>query len=226
MTTTPPSPIRAVVWDYDGTLVDSRAADEAAVAELVARDPSAASGVGTFWALEGRPIVERLEAAWPGRSQELLPLFDRRIVPRVLPGVEPVVAELRRRGVRLAVVSSRRVAPLRWGLRACGLGTYFDVVVGLEDVNAPKPDPEGLLLACRRLGIPPPAAVYVGDSEVDVEAGRRAGMVTFRALWARQPRDDGAGDPPEPETVVLRRPDELLQRLDGRLGDTPMQEAG
>ena len=66
----------AVIWDYDGTLVDSRGADEAAVAELLAGDPGAASGAELFWAAEGRPIIERLELAWPGRADEVLPLFE------------------------------------------------------------------------------------------------------------------------------------------------------
>lgn len=238
MTVSADVPIAAVVFDYDGTLVDTRAADEAAVAELVARDPAAAAGVATFWALEGRPIVERLERAWPGRAAELLPCFDRRVVPRVLPGVAAVVAELRRRGLRLAVVSSRRCHPLRWGLAASGLGDLFDVVVGLEDVRSPKPDPEGLLLACRRLEVVPAAAVYVGDSEVDVEAGRRAGMTTYRAAWAGRHRGveslaGGDGVPPSAATPVvgdsvveLADPAELLAHLDGRVGGAPLAATG
>ena len=100
----------AVIWDYDGTLVDSRGADEAAVAELLAGDPGAASGAELFWAAEGRPIIERLELAWPGRADEVLPLFDRRISPITFRGIPRVLTGLGRRRVRLAVVSSRRTA--------------------------------------------------------------------------------------------------------------------
>src|SRR5438105_9508575 len=77
----------AVVWDYDGTLVDTRGADEAAVALLLEADPGAATGTEIFWALEGRPIIERIDLAWPGRADELLPLFDRPIPPRIFPGI-------------------------------------------------------------------------------------------------------------------------------------------
>jgi len=197
----------AVVWDYDGTLVDTRAADETAVADLLLEDPASAAGAELFWAAEGRPIVERIELAWPGRLEELLPLFDRRIRPRVLPGVAAVIGELRVMGLAMAVVSSRRVEPLDWGLRACGLRSAFATVVGLEDVVAPKPDPEGLLIACLKLDVSPARAVYVGDSEVDVEAGRRAGMSAWWATWAkRQP--NGSVGPTE-----LRRPADLLMRL-------------
>ncbi len=106
----------AVIWDYDGTLVATRFADEAAVAELVRSDPSAAAGAEVFWATEGQPIIQRLELAWPGRSAEVLPLFDQRVRPHLHRGVTRVLADLRQRGVPMAVVSSRRCEPLEWGL--------------------------------------------------------------------------------------------------------------
>jgi len=200
----------AVIWDYDGTLVATRFADEAAVAELVRRDPSAAAGAEVFWATEGQPIIQRLELAWPGRSAEVLPLFDQRVRPHLHRGVTRVLSALQQRGVPMAVVSSRRCEPLEWGLHACGLAPYFSAVVGLEDVHAPKPDPEGLLKAARGIGVTPSRAVYVGDSEVDVEAGRRAGMTAWRAAWAAPP---APGTPRAP--FVLLHPGEVLERLDG-----------
>jgi pyrophosphatase PpaX len=199
-----------VVWDYDGTLVDTRATDEAAVRHLVGRDPSADAGVASFWATEGRPIVERIEHAWPGRVDELLPLFDGDEPPRIFPGVRPVLRELRHRGMRLPIVSSRRLQPLLRGLAASGLRPYFDVVVGLDTVHAPKPDPEGLLLALERLGVPPSRAVYVGDRGIDLEAARRAGATGWRATWALEPLS-----PSERLSVDVRRPGDVLLRLDG-----------
>ena len=201
--------VDAVVWDYDGTLVDSRGADQAAVAELIRRDPGAAAGAELFWAAEGHPIAERLERAWPGRLAEVLPLFDRRVRPPVFSGIRPVLAALGRRGLLMAVVSSRRHEPLEWGLAAAGLRRHFVTVLGLDSVGLPKPDPEGLLLACSRLDAAPSRTVYVGDGEVDVEAGRRAGMITWRASWALPAR------PGAPRSAIeVRRPAEVVERLD------------
>jgi HAD superfamily hydrolase (TIGR01509 family) len=202
--------VDAVVWDYDGTLVATRFADEAAVAELIRRDPAATAGAEVFWATEGQPIIQRLELAWPGRAADVLPLFDQRVRPHLHRGVTHVLDELRRRGVPMAVVSSRRREPLEWGLAASGLRPYFSAVVGLEDVATPKPDPEGLLKATRRLRVAPSRAVYVGDSEVDVEAGHRAGMTAWRAAWAAPPE---RGAPRAP--FLLLRPADVLDRLDG-----------
>ncbi|TMD95115.1 MAG: HAD family hydrolase [Chloroflexi bacterium] len=204
----------AVIWDYDGTLVDSRGADEAAVAELLAGDPGAASGAELFWAAEGRPIIERLELAWPGRADEVLPLFDRRISPITFRGIPRVLTGLGRRRVRLAVVSSRRLEPLEWGLAACGLRSHFETVVGLDCVRRPKPDPEGLLLAARRLGVATTRAVYIGDRDVDVDAGRHCGMTVWRATWGMPPSPEATTSPRE-----LASPAEVLARLDGHIAE-------
>jgi pyrophosphatase PpaX len=203
-------PFDAVVWDYDGTLVDTRSTDHAVVANLVARDPEAAAGVELFWSTEGRPIVERIEQAWPGRRDQLLPLFDGGEPPRIFPGIRPVLRELRRREMPLAVVSSRRLGPLLRGLASSRLRPNFEVVVGLDTVHAPKPDPEGLLLALERMGVTPSRAVVVGDRDVDLEAARRAGATGWRAAWAL-----GALPPSERLAVDLPRPAAVLERLDG-----------
>jgi len=192
-------------------LVASRFVDEAAVAALVASDPAAAAGVETFWRHEGEPLVSRIELAWPGRSSEILPLFERPEAPRLFPGIAPLLNNLDRKGLLLAVVSSRRLAALQSGLDATGLRSHFPVVIGLEDVTTPKPSPEGLILALERLGVPPPQAVFVGDSDHDVEAGRRAGVTVWRAVWGL-PAGDRA--PAHPDgTLLLRRPEEIGERL-------------
>ena len=204
----------AVIWDYDGTLVDTRGADEAAVAELIAADAGAAAGAELFWAAEGRPIVERLELAWPGRAAEVLPLFDRRVSPVTFPGIPLVLAELARRRLRLGVVSSRRLEPLEWGLQACGLRRHFETVVGLDCVSRPKPDPEGLLLASRRLAVRTSRALYIGDRDVDVDAGRHCGMTVWRATWALPPSPEAHSGPGE-----VANPTDLLTRLDRHIAE-------
>jgi len=198
----------AVIWDYDGTLVATGAADSAAVETLLRRDPSAAEGAAIFWATEGEPIQARIERAWPGRAAEILPLFDVPVRPDVFRGVRPTLAALRAAGVLLAVVSSRRCEPLEWGLRATRLRSAFGAVIGLDDVHEPKPSPEGLMLAVRSLGVAVARTVFVGDSPLDMEAGRRAGVTAWRAAW------DERNQARLPE-FALRRPADVLLWMEG-----------
>lgn len=199
----------AVLFDFDGTLLDSRPADEAAVEALLELDPAAAAGAELFWSLEGDPIERRIELAWPGRLAEILPLFANVVPTDLFPGVEELVRTLHQQQMVLGVVSSRRRLPLVEGLRGTGIRSLFREVVGLEDVSRPKPDPEGLLLICHRLQVSPAQAVYIGDRAVDMEAAQAAGMLSWRAVWGQ----DGAGAPRG--GVLLRRPADVLRRLDG-----------
>ena len=80
-----------MVFDFDGTLVASRFADEAAVAELIGSDPGAAAGAAVFWAHDGEPLLARIELAWPGRT-------DRDPAPlRAARGAAPVPGDRRAR---------------------------------------------------------------------------------------------------------------------------------
>ncbi|MGA8016853.1 MAG: HAD-IA family hydrolase [Candidatus Dormiibacterota bacterium] len=199
--------VDAVIFDYDGTLVATRFADEAAVTELIAADPSAAASAPVFWDHDGEPLLVRIERAWPGRAAEVLPLFERQAGPRSCPGVQPMLRSLHRRGLLMAVVSSRRCAALDAGLAATGLRHYFQLVVGLEDVTEPKPSPEGLIQAMEGLKARPERTIYVGDNLLDIEAGRRAGVTVWRAAWCLPPLS--------PDGVVeLRTPTEVGRRLD------------
>lgn len=198
--------VDAVVFDFDGTLVATRSADEAAVAELVAADPRAAAGAPTFWAHDGEPLRRRIELAWPGRSAEVLPLFEHQEEPRLHPGIAPLLHQLERHGLAMGVVSSRRRPALDEGLDCTGLRRHFAVVVGLDDVSEPKPSPEGLRLAMRSLGVGPDRTLYIGDNALDVEAGHRAGVTVWRAVW-------GAPAVSPNGVVLLRHPAEVMRRL-------------
>jgi phosphoglycolate phosphatase-like HAD superfamily hydrolase len=218
--------VDALIWDYDGTLVDTYAADQAAVAELIGQDPAAAPGAAVFWSLEGRPLIERVERAWPDRVAEVLAQFDRELPPRLFGGIAEVLTEVLRRGHRMAVVSSRRLAPLRRGLRDCGLLPMFATVVGLESVRVPKPDPEGLLLALAAIDAAAARAVYIGDQAIDAQAARAAGMLSWTATWS------GRVHPGFEPAVALTQPGEVLDRLDaiaaqrGDPGLPPLAAAG
>ena len=208
-----PTPeVVAAVFDFDGTLVASRSIDEAAVAALIRADPSAAVGADLFWSHDGEPLVIRIELAWPERVEEILPLFDSQGPSVPFPGIVSLLQWLEGLGLALGVVSSRRRSDLEKGLADAGLRHHFRVVVGLDDVSEPKPSPEGLLHALRGLDVEPPRAVFIGDNDLDVEAGRRAGVTTWRALWGLPSAHPLPLHPAGVE--LLRSPEEVSARLE------------
>jgi HAD superfamily hydrolase (TIGR01509 family) len=100
-------------------------------------------------------------------------------IPELMPGAEVVIKKLHQREFILGIVTNGSRSRVLNELLHCGLEGLFRVVICGEDVSNPKPHPEGLESASMRLGRTPDACCYVGDTPVDVETGRRAGMQTI-----------------------------------------------
>lgn len=115
--------------------------------------------------------------------------------PSLFTGIEDGLRRLREAGMRLAVATNDRHVVVEETMRATGVLGFFDVVVGADDVENPKPSPEMILLACERCGCPPSRAVYVGDQTTDTRVARAAGV---KAVIAVSP-----GAEPSPELQVL-----------------------
>lgn len=189
-------PIRAVLYDFDGTLADStelimQCYRHTMGAHLghVPPDEDWLSGFGTTLETQLRRYA-RSEA----EMQDMLVtwrafqdgIHDDMLRP--FPGAAETVAELERRGYGLAIVTSKhRRATLR-GMELCGIVSHFDVIVTPEDVKDPKPHPEPVLVALERLGVAAEEAIFIGDSPHDIASGKAAGTRTAGVLWGPFPR--------------------------------------
>lgn len=188
-----PIAVRAVLFDLDGTLVDSlevhRLIAEAAAAPhgFVVTREHIAEALGrshdNFWELVVPP--EHPERA---RLFELLHREAVRVAApllaahaRVFPDLQATIAALVARDLRLGIVTGSGGHALSL-LEHAGLKHHFNAIVTARDVRRRKPDPEGLLLCARRLDVEPRETVYVGDSVVDVQAARAAGMHAIAVL--------------------------------------------
>jgi beta-phosphoglucomutase len=177
----------AVLWDMDGTLVDSEEFHW-----LSWRDTMAAEGVPishdqfvvTFGQRNDSILPRWLGVdATPDRIQRVGDAKEelyRRLVHESglapLPGAAEWVRRLQQENWRQAVASSAPRANLDVVLEVIGLRDYFQAIVSAEDVTAGKPDPQVFLTAASRLGVPPSQCVVVEDAAAGVEAARRAGM--------------------------------------------------
>lgn len=183
-------PFRAVIFDLDGTLLDS-AADLACAANqtlaelgLPRRDERL---IATFI---GKGIAKLVERSLAGRVDgtadagllaRALPIFERCYEHEsgrqttVFPGVLAGLDALKREAIPLACVTNKSGRFTAVLLEKTGLASYFDVVVGGDTLERKKPDPLPFTYACARLGAAPAQALVVGDSENDVVGARAAG---------------------------------------------------
>jgi len=206
--------VRAVIWDMDGTLIDSATvvpdAYITAVSRLGGRRFSRAEVIANYHV--GPPLMmltELLGRVCGAEDVEQYYACLRASAAGALPypGIVETLDALRPR-LPMAVFTGADRTAARVLLRASGLLPSFARVVGGDEVERQKPAPDGVLLACAALGVAPAAAAYVGDSPSDLHAARAAGALAVAAAWGHLFQAETEAD------VVLATPRELLILLD------------
>lgn len=176
---------KAILWDLDGTLVDSEPAHQAAFDDALAElglsvQPDfharmlGMNEAGVHEALIKETGAAISQADWRQRKWSHYQRHATAIRPRA--GVADVAIKLVSRDIPSAVVSNSTADEVTIALATTGLGTILTTRVSLADVSRGKPDPEGYLLGARRLGMAPSACLVIEDSPVGAAAGRAAGM--------------------------------------------------
>lgn len=193
-------PFQAVIFDMDGTLLDTESVFKTIVFEVCTElgfemtDAVHMSMVGGSHENTNRLLVEAYGVAFP------YTLFDERcrVIMRershggvpVKPGAHALIGELRERGIPTAVATSSRQPHAHTHLGAAGLLDLFETVVTRDDVLHPKPHPEPYLTAARRLGVDPLHCLAVEDSHAGVRAAHAAGMQTVMVPDLVHPNED------------------------------------
>ena len=207
--------LRTVLFDLDGTLIDSiRLILDSYHHTLAAHglpprtDEQWLEGVGTpltaqFGALQATAgMLEALIATYRAYN---LKHHDRMVT--VYPGVLDVVRELKQDGIATGLVTSKNRSGALRGLTLARLEALMDVLVCADEVENPKPHPEPVEKAVRLLGADPATTVYVGDSIHDMRSGRAAGVHTAAVLWGPFGREHLEGAQPD---YWLEKPGDLL----------------
>jgi phosphoglycolate phosphatase len=181
-------PVRAVLFDLDGTLVDSAPDIAFAVNTVMAREDIAPHSVDVVRSLIGEGIHRLVEKAYAlqhrslrlddlnARTAEFAALYESNIAneTRPYPGVVSGLDLLKQRGIKTAVVSNKAHHLTEHLLRELHLFHRLDVVLGAKDALPKKPAPDMLYYAMRELSVSADETIFVGDSIADVRAAGAA----------------------------------------------------
>ena len=206
-----------VLFDLDGTVVDSGgiilASMRHATREVLGRD----FGDAELMQAVGGPGLEAQMAVFaPERVDELVRVYRDHNEPlhdelEACAGMEDVLVRLHAEGRRLGVVTAKRRATVELAFARVPVAYLFETVVGGDETEKHKPDPEPLLLAAKRMNADPAETAYVGDSPFDIRAAKAAGMYAIAVTWGRI-HDRERLEREEPDAIV-ERTEELLEQV-------------
>lgn len=202
------------LFDLDGTLIDTT--------ELITRSFRHASSTvlgeelvdEVLLANVGQPLMTQMRLLGGEQAQDLYDTYREFNHARhddlikTYDGVEEVLKELKSRGAKLAIVTSKSRETVEMGFRVIPIDHYFDAVITTDDTVEHKPNPQPLQLALRRLDMHPEEAVYIGDSPFDIKAGQAAGVATVAVGWGMFPPVRLKELEPD---FYFERPEEILQ---------------
>lgn len=206
--------ITTVLFDFDGTIVDTNG--------LIIN-----SWQHTFRTLEGK---ERSEAEIVATLGEPLLLSMKNLLPQfppeeaievyrryqhgnfsdeisMFPGMGELIRELKHRGYKMGIVTSRMTNTTMQGLDKFGLRDCFESVVTCDHTEKHKPDPEPVYIALDQLGSKPHESIMVGDSKFDVLCAKNAGVISVLVGWALALSEADRTGEHEPEHIIHRAED-------------------
>jgi phosphoglycolate phosphatase len=191
--------INTIILDFDYTLADSSNGVVECVNFALGRLGYQAASRESICGIIGLSLTEAFSSLIgrdnSAHSAEFADLFTQRAdevmaaSTSLFEGVAPTLGQLRGRGIRLGIVSTKFRYRIKEILVRDRLLDVFDTIVGGEDVSRHKPDPEGLTRAGELLGSPLSQVLYVGDTVVDAETAARAGTAFLAVLSGVTPRE-------------------------------------
>lgn len=208
--------IRTVIFDFDGTLADTLPlvyhSFQTIFKEFDGKDFSDEQIKSMFGPAEPEIIEENLDSS---DKEAAINLYfktyseehDNFVVFN--DKIHSLITALKESGIKLGIVTGKSQKSLDTSLKRLGMDSLFDCKISGDDVSSPKPDPEGILKLLSDLNQKKHEAIFLGDSDADIAAGIRAGVITIGVQWL-----------PNIQTSLFSiEPDDVYEKIDDFMRD-------
>ncbi|WP_210365327.1 pyrophosphatase PpaX [Bacillus sp. REN3] len=187
--------IDTVLFDLDGTLIDTNELIVSSFLHTMETYFPGQYGREDVLPFLGPSLQETFEKLRPDGYEEMIKTYrtynleNHDMLVKEFAGVYETVRTLKENGFELGIVTTKLSDVVQKGLKLTGLDEFFEVVVALDHVEKPKPDPEPLLKALEMLGSTPERAIMVGDNHHDILGGKNTGTKTAGVAWSIKGRE-------------------------------------
>lgn len=201
--------INTLLFDLDGTLIDTNPLIIESFLFTIEKHTGQIYTKEAVLPFIGPPLIESMEKIDPNQAEEMMATYIEHNMSNhegfvhPYPTVVETIKKLHEKGYKLAIVTTKITENARLGLEITGLTPYFDVVIGLTEVENAKPHPEPIFKALEALDETVENALMIGDNYHDIEAGQNAGTKTAGVAWAIKGR----------EMLEALKPDYMLEEL-------------
>lgn len=187
--------INTLLFDLDGTLIDTNELISESFLHTLEKYYPGQYKKEDVIPFNGPTLYETFTSLDPERAEEMVVEYRRfnhekhdELVTE-FPGVFSTIKGLKEQGYKLGIVTTKMRNTVNMGLKLTKLDQFFDVIVSLDDVKKPKPDPEPVQLALSLLDAKADEAIMIGDNYHDILSGKNAGTLTAGVAWSAKGRD-------------------------------------
>ena len=210
-----------VVFDFDGTIADTNQLIIGSWQAVFRARRGVEGEISDILATFGEPLYYTMEKLFPEfdveESVDIYRSYQKEIFVdqiEIFPGMKELVLELKERGYKVGIATSRLRASTLLGLNKFGLEDKIDALVTVEDTAKHKPDPEPALICLEKLGSTADESIMVGDSAYDMGCGKNAGMTTVLVGWSEVAKSGVVSTAKENASADIFTPDYIIENAE------------
>ncbi|MFD2638973.1 pyrophosphatase PpaX [Piscibacillus salipiscarius] len=187
--------IRTILFDLDGTLIDTNELIVESFKHTFKEHLNKDYSREDILQFIGPPLRDSFEKVKPDEVEEMVTTYRKHnlsnhdLYVKSYDGVFETIQALHEKGYQMAIVTTKIRETALKGLELTHLDQFFDVVIGLDDVENAKPDPEPVLKGMKALEGNPESTIMIGDNSHDIHAGQNAGTKTAGVAWSAKGKD-------------------------------------